>query len=156
MDVTYEIMAAGAFSILSAVLGAFVAYRWTTRSEQIALTMKLYDEFYDPDMHAARIDGAQHLMATRGKDTFNTLWESDETVPIYQALTRVVYFWFGMAQLDRTKRLDRPLAKRLFRYPFKYWQPFIAQLHANTVAEGSTDQDWLQLISEDELSWILE
>jgi hypothetical protein len=151
-----KIIIIGGFTIASTLLGAGIAYWWTTKRERISVTMDLFRSFYAPEMHAARIEGAQYLLNSNESDTFDTLWKDECKAPVYQALTRVVYFWFGLSKLAQREMLDKDLAKGLFKYPFKYWKPILKKLSEDTVAEGSAEQDWLQIIENNELEWLLE
>jgi len=142
-------------ALVSVVLGAWIGNHWTKRMERVQATLDLYRKFYDPEMHRARVLGAKTLLDSARAHTFNTLWEDDELESCYEALTQVVYFWFALAELSRVKMIDKPLASRLFAYPFEYWKPLLELLDENTRREGSTTQDWSTVVREDELDWLL-
>lgn len=144
------------FSILSAAVGAIFASWWTSRREKVQVTMQLFRDFHDADLHAARIVASKHFIDhPTGPITFDTLWETEDTVPVYQALARTVYFFFELSSLHKAGMIDRRLAKQLFHYAYGYWHPMLERLHRDTVAEGSTDQDWLVIIGESQLTWLM-
>lgn len=159
-----EILVVGIFSIMSAIAGA-IAARWLTlRRVRVSVTMEIFRSFYTPDMHEARIHAAKYFLDHKEESiTLNTLWDGEGTVPIYRALTRIVYFFFEIYQLEHAGMLNRSLAKRLFQWPFGYWKPFLEKLCKNTLDEKSQDKegsqdkyDWLKMIDDKKLDWLLE
>ena len=116
--------------------------------------MRLFERFYEPEMHADRVIGAKYLLNNVERATFNTMWDHEDTLPVYRALSRTVYFWFELSKLESVGMIDRRLAQRAFRYPYEYWKPLLTKLYADTIAEGSDQQDWLSLVANDELEWL--
>lgn len=146
-------------STISAAIGASLAYLLTTNRDRTLMTLKLFEQFNEPDHHRARHRAALALTSADAlPPTFNELWGEPESIQLYEDLWQIVYFWFEFEMLARRRLINRRLAQGLFAYPYRYWAPMLQRLARRHIAEadqsGELCPDWCAMWQECALSWI--
>jgi hypothetical protein len=154
---------------LLALAASVSATSWTIwynlsgeKADKVNRTIDLQFRFSESDMVQAR-EIAWYLLKDMeekgGSFTFEELWDNnDETARTkFNELLEVMNFWLVLHQLGEERKIDIPLAKRIFSYEYDWWFWRMRCLVENTINNPPPNfsmPDVFRAFYEEGISWL--